>query len=496
MASGDRVTSSVFGGTMNLLNTCVGGGTALVALPYAFAKLGIALGIFTFALFGVLVAFSLWLLIAAAEAVRKADASSVDASVNRPDEDSSLLASPSGTYSEHGRRGVMRGESLHLPGEDSSLLAAGPAPSPGMTYNELGRRAYGNAGLTMYNMTVCVNNTGMAVLFLDLLGSILPDLLRRLFDAPRDSWWLSRSCVLLAVTLALFPLLLFKHIEALKYASLVGIVAATVLVIVVLYAAVKDSHGLADMFVVVPEPSRPGQSVRDVFVGVPIIVFVYTCHYNMYSIYNGFAVSERAQRMWRVVRTTFALDFSLYAFFGLAGYFAFRSATQANIITQIASAHVVPDAVMDVVQLGFAIGCWLTLPLFNLECRVGFQYVWRQIAAQCGHRASVASKDLEQGQHDSAERPALTGVFLVETAALLLVFLGVALVVKDIGTVFGVIGATTATAITFVYPSLFFLRVVPPHERSVAVTRAAIALCAFGMIAGTISLAAAIDAMV
>lgn len=142
-------------------------------------------------------------------------------------------------------------------------------------------------------------------------------------------------------------------------------------------------------------------------------------------------------------------------------------------------------------QLGYAIGIWCSIPLVFMETRVSFQYCWRGALA-----ALVPSCRVIPSIEDSIERPALGIIYLVETALLELACLAIAVLVKDIGAVFGLLGGGSGTLLSFVLPALFYLRVVPSQQRSGVATLSAVALCLFGSACGTISIASTVAGLV
>lgn len=285
MAERNPYPATLFSATLNLLNTCMGGGTALIALSYAMSKMGLAFGVAMFALFAVLTAFSLWLLVWAVDALRKENGTS---------------RSGAQAINDDGEASALLGATLQ------GSIVAGVRVRASLTYTELGRRAFGNAGLMSVHAAILVNNAGSVALFLCFLGSIVPPLTARLTGLARTSPWLARPCVLGVLCALLYPLLLLKRIDALKPASLVSVAAASVLVAAAVYAAVHNSQGrgLSGLEPLVASDRHAGQAIRDVFTGLPILVFVYMCQFNVTSISNCLPGARRARTMWLVSKIT------------------------------------------------------------------------------------------------------------------------------------------------------------------------------------------------
>ena len=67
------------------------------------------------------------------------------------------------------------------------------------------------------------------------------------------------------------------------------------------------------------------------FKTIPIFVFAFTCHQNIFSVYNELEDNSK-EKVESVISTSIGIAFGSYQFIGVIGYLTFGELVQGNIV--------------------------------------------------------------------------------------------------------------------------------------------------------------------
>lgn len=296
------------------------------------------------------------------------------------------------------------------------------------SYEHVGRVAFGDRGLWMVGGAILLQNMGAMTSYLDILGDLLPTLVHRLAgDAATASGWktyLDRAWLLSAVTLfVIFPLVVPRRVDFLSGASGLSIsIVVGVAVMIGVLAPGEVCHGGDDVCAI--NWATPNDHF---FFALPTLAFSFMCHTTLLPVYTELR-NRTATRMQKVTNYSLALAVVVYMLAGVAGYVAFRSRVQSDVLKSFAEA--LPNSsVVLAAQVAFSLSVMLTVPLINFPAR------------------KVIEMTVFAGKPFSWPRHVVLGTMTLGMA------LFAALKVPDIKNVFGAVGATTSVALIFVFPS-------------------------------------------
>ncbi|KAI9105666.1 transmembrane amino acid transporter protein-domain-containing protein [Phlyctochytrium arcticum] len=431
---------TVISSSVNLINTIIG--TQMLSMAYSFAKLGPGLGFLLLLLFAFVTRYSLRLLVIAAQRVPRHDT-----------------------------------RNAHLTEPNS--------PS----YATLCRAAFGpNVAPLVDFMMICAC-IGFAISYLVMLMDGMPRIIWEL--APgwdgRGAWIVEvlseGKFWLVASLLMIVPLSFSRDVDDFKWFSGTALACALYLAGVVMYCYFSGK-GIGD----VPTPgvsygSRPWFIVTDEAIGVlPIFVFAFTCHQNIFSIYNELTMAERnvavathsdpdmtLKHILLITDISVAVCFIIYFIVALLGYLTFGTDSHVVLLNNYSS---IPATTL--ARISFVLLSAFSYPIQLHPCRAALDSFIQHFQAahvrspmkaytslQSSFSSSLGSvtQPLPRQVQELATRRQLT-TFLLVISYLCAAFIPP----QTLDKILVFLGATCGSAVCYVLPGMIFRRVGTVEE--------------------------------
>ncbi|WMV17285.1 hypothetical protein MTR67_010670 [Solanum verrucosum] len=347
------------------------------------------------------------------------------------------------------------------------LLIRFSRTSNSVSYGGLMGDAFGNYGKMLLQICVLVNNIGVLIVYMIIIGDVLSGttssgthhagVLEGWFGV---HWWNGRFFVLLVTTLGVFaPLACLKRIDSLRYTSALSVALAVVFLVVTVGITIFK---LINGSILIPRllPSFYDlTSFLKLFTVVPVMVTAYICHYNVVngnltvhtSCYNirlnkcTFAVHsienelEESRQIRSVVQSALALCSSVYVLTSIFGFLLFGDATLDDVLANFDADLGIPfgSFLNDVVRVSYAAHLMLVFPIVFYPLRL----------------------NLDGLVFPSARPLTLDNLrfALISGGLIAIIFLG-ANFIPSIWDAFQFTGATAAVCIGFIFPAAVTLR--------------------------------------
>ncbi|GLT31540.1 hypothetical protein SLA2020_062710 [Shorea laevis] len=331
------------------------------------------------------------------------------------------------------------------------------------TYGGLMKESFGRVGSVLVQICVIVTTLGCLVVFLIIMGDVLTGnqhgesihlgVLQEWFGI---HWWCSRPFALLfIVVFVLFPLVLFRRVESLRFTSAVSVLLAVVFVgISSVMAIAALIEGKAKNPRLLPDDKT---SVFDLFTAVPVIVTAFTFHFNVHPI--GFEM-EKPSDMTKAVKISLVLCAAIYFAIGVFGYLLFGEEVMSDILVNFDHVSSPMGSLLnDVVRLSYAFHIMLVFPLLNFSLRSNIdEFIFP-------HKPVLAKDNTR---------------FLSLTLFLLALSYFAAIAIPNIWYFFQFVGSTTVVSLAFIFPAAIVLRDVhgisTTRDRVVAATMLVLAV--------------------
>ncbi|KAK9163600.1 hypothetical protein Syun_004502 [Stephania yunnanensis] len=320
--------------------------------------------------------------------------------------------------------------------------------SKASSYSGVVGDTFGGAGRTILQACIVVNNVGMLVVYMIIIGDVLSGswadgghhtgVIEGWFG---QRWWTTRFALLLFTTLfVLAPLLSFRRLDSLRYTSALSVFLALLFVVIMAGIAILK---MAQGDVGIPRllPNIEGQaSFWKLFTTFPVLVTAYICHYSIHPIENE--LKDPAQ-MKSIVRASMGLCALVYVATSFFGFVLFGEKTLDDVLANFDADLKIPygRVVEDVVRMSYGVHLMLVFPIVFFSLRLnldGLLFPYNTLPfAYDGKR-----------------------FFSVTVGLMGFIFLG-ANFIPSIWDAFQFTGATAAVSIGFIFPAAIALR--DPH---------------------------------
>ncbi|KAI1318109.1 hypothetical protein EDD11_007161 [Mortierella claussenii] len=340
----------------------------------------------------------------------------------------------------------------------------------------------------IFDLAIAIKCFGVGISYLIIIGDLMPGVVRSLstmafIAAGGDGsgemdpalWFLVDRRFWITIFMGIItPLSFLKKLDSLKATSALALGAVFYLVFIVIYFFVTPDH-----------PKPPVEEIRIIrfsgqfFTTLPIFVFAFTCHQNIFSVYNE--LTDNGQRMLnRIISSSIGSAVVVYHIIGVLGYLTFGNNVGSNIIQMYNSSMLVTVgriAIVILVLFSFPLQCHpcracLDKVLFAAgefwsTTRFGKSKQYNSLTAQDAdednaHSHSPSSvtiaSDHQQDDHGGPATQISELKFAIMTCAILLGSYIIAITVSELELVLSFVGSTGSTAISFILPGSFYYK--------------------------------------
>jgi sodium-coupled neutral amino acid transporter 2 len=323
------------------------------------------------------------------------------------------------------------------------------------TYDELTRSQFGGIGARSLDIAIVLNNSGGMIIYLIIMGDVLvgapphyDGLITNLFGIHTgDVWWVSRPFVMAVVCIVfLLPLVSLRSLRMLGPMSSIALLVASSLVsAVAILAGTAAFEGQLGDFNWLPNKAILGDTAADMIVSflsiLPIISMSFVCHFNLLPVANSLErFTER--RIAMVIRRALIICTVLFATLAISGVVLFGSSTENNILLNLR-----PEAVEKYISLQAA-----TVLCFSM--RLAYFLVLVSSFAMLNWALRETLTKLMFGV-----RTLEGNGFLIKSYAIVLVQYLVSITFPNIWKVMGLTGATAAVYVSYILPGALILSV-------------------------------------
>ncbi|KAJ1335791.1 Transmembrane amino acid transporter protein [Microdochium nivale] len=349
---------------------------------------------------------------------------------------------------------------LYLQSRCSRYLDRGTA-----SFFALSQLTYPNAAV-IFDAAIAVKCFGVGISYMIIIGDLMPGVAEGFNSrAVEVAFLMNRNFWITAFMLIIIPLCFLRRLDSLKYTSVVALVAIGYLIVLVVY------HFAAD-------PLAPREKVRIITWGgpvealssLPVVIFAYTCHQNMFSILNELDQSTPT-RIMGVITSSIGSAAGIYTLVAITGYLTFGNDIAANIVGQYPA-----SVASTIAKAAIVVLVTFSVPLQVHPCRASVDAVlkWRPtpVTAPANRAISPGHGPLlpTAGRSDHGSSASMSELrFALLSTVILVLSYTVALSVTSLERVLAYVGATGSTSISFILPGLFYYKISDPdsihHQR-------------------------------
>nr|XP_055039859.1 sodium-coupled neutral amino acid transporter 3a isoform X1 [Misgurnus anguillicaudatus]XP_055039861.1 sodium-coupled neutral amino acid transporter 3a isoform X1 [Misgurnus anguillicaudatus] len=331
-------------------------------------------------------------------------------------------------------------------------------------YEQLGQRAFGTPGKMAAGIAITLQNIGAMSSYLYIVKYEFPLVIQAFLkvDSMSGEWYLNGNYLVVIVSCSvILPLALMKQLGYLGYTSGFSLSCMVFFLIAVIYKKfhvpcpfVDYSHnktlaifntsmagpGGVEM---TPEgglgctPRMFNLNTQTAYT-VPILAFAFVCHPEVLPIYTELRNPTKT-KMQHVSNISIGVMYVMYFLAALFGYLTFNDNVEAELLHTYS--RIDPyDTLILCVRVAVLTAVTLTVPIVLFPVRRAIQQLF------------FSNKTFWWPRHIAI------AVILLTLINILVIF------APNILGIFGIIGATSAPCLIFIFPAVFYIRIVPKED--------------------------------
>jgi amino acid permease len=323
----------------------------------------------------------------------------------------------------------------------------------------LSQITYPNAAV-IFDLAIAVKCFGVGVSYMIIIGDLMPGVMLG-FNSHADDvpYLVDRQFWVTAFMLFIIPLSFLRRLDSLKYTSLIALVSIGYLIVLVIFHFAVDPHADPSNIRVI----QWGGPVATLST-LPVVVFAYTCHQNMFSIINEIE-DDSPSSLVRVIGSSIGSAATIYVVVAVTGYITFGNDVVGNIVSMYPT-----GAASTIGKAAIVILVLFSIPLQVHPCRASLDAVikWRPNRTSQSNNGRSASPLMNaaaapRGDHGGGAPMSDIRFALITTAILICAYI-TALSVSSLARVLAFVGSTGSTSISFILPGLFYYKISDPES--------------------------------
>ncbi|XP_072522691.1 sodium-coupled neutral amino acid transporter 3a isoform X2 [Salminus brasiliensis] len=346
-------------------------------------------------------------------------------------------------------------------------------------YEQLGYRAFGTPGKMAAGIAITLQNIGAMSSYLYIVKYEFPLVIQAFLkvDKPSGEWYLDGNYLVIIVSICIIlPLALMKQLGYLGYTSGFSLSCMVFFLISVIYKKFQVPCPFVDFafnqtvglnistyhggVTVTPEddpsctPRMFNLKLQTAYT-IPILAFAFVCHPEVLPIYTELR-NPNKKKMQHVSNISIAVMYIMYFLAALFGYLTFYDRVEAELLHTYSKIDPY-DTLILCVRLAVLTAVTLTVPIVLFPVRRAIQQLF------------FPNKTFWWPRHIAI------AIVLLTTINLLVIF------APNILGIFGVIGATSAPCLIFIFPAVFYIRIVPKEDEPMRSPQKILATCFAGL---------------
>lgn len=315
----------------------------------------------------------------------------------------------------------------------------------------------------LIDLAVAIQCFGVCSSYLIVIGGLMPDVMSQL--GVNSGFFVERYPWILLGFAVVAPLSCFHKMDALKFTSGLSVAFVVFLMLMVFFywlgVGTLDSctdDGDDDEECVGDKPmfSLTGNTFRV----LSIFIFAFSCQTNIFPVVNELR-NPTQKRFDAISAASIYSAGGIYVVVAVAGFLTYGTQVDSNILVSYPKAPLTTAA-----RICVSLLVAFSFPILFLPGRSSIMGLWRGL-----------DKDEDAWLKYNTFR------YTVVTICLLAAALGTALVVEDLGIIFGFVGATGATMISFILPGISYYKMHDSMQEGPQWKRTgALMLCGLGMV--------------
>ena len=360
-------------------------------------------------------------------------------------------------------------------------------------YSMFGKITMGTIGSILVKIVIIVNNMGMCICYLRIFGEVSQTIFQSFIS--KDSYfstnWHNHFYILIGAVI-LFFFIFIKNISALKKVSYLGVIAAllfaVLLAVLLLYKTIANEldSNISWKFLF------PDCTFPEAFQAAPTVFLAFLFQFNVFPIY--YSLQHRGSRaMFRATKIGIFFSLIIFLIIGIVGFLLYGfydnydddnyyevygkknndTATYDTILDKLNDDMILYKGynlfvviIIIIICVSFIITCIASFPILFLSLRANYVNSL-EVCKRAKDNSYVQSVQIFQGQHKKRKYTIIDQKMLILVTVVLYLFMvAIAILIYNLKTMFHIIGTIAGTFIAFIFPNIFYIRIVKMSGRN------------------------------
>ena len=360
-------------------------------------------------------------------------------------------------------------------------------------YSMFGKITMGTIGSILVKIVIIVNNMGMCICYLRIFGEVSQTIFQSFIS--KDSYfstnWHNHFYILIGAVI-LFFFIFIKNISALKKVSYLGVIAAllfaVLLAVLLLYKTISNEldSNISWKFLF------PDCTFPEAFQAAPTVFLAFLFQFNVFPIY--YSLQHRGSRaMFRATKIGIFFSLIIFLIIGIVGFLLYGfydnydddnyyevygkknndTATYDTILDKLNDDMILYKGynlfvviIIIIICVSFIITCIASFPILFLSLRANYINSL-EVCKRAKDNSDVQNVQIFQGQHQKRKYTIIDQKMLILVTVVLYLFMvAIAILIYNLKTMFHIIGTIAGTFIAFIFPNIFYIRIVKMSGRN------------------------------
>ena len=354
-------------------------------------------------------------------------------------------------------------------------------------YSMFGKITMGTIGSVLVKIVIIVNNMGLCICYLRIFGEVFQTIIQSFVS--KDGFfatnWHNFFFILIGAII-LFFFIFIKNISSLKKVSYLGVIAALIfavlLAVLLLYKTIANElDSDVSWRFLFPDCTFP-----EAFQAAPTVFLAFLFQFNVFPIY--YSLQHRGSRaMFRATKIGVFFSLIIFLIIGIVGFLLYGfydnyddenyyevygttnndTATYDTILDKLnddmilyKGYNVFVVIVIIIICASFIVTCISSFPILFLSLRANYINSL-EVCKRARDNSDITSVQIFQGQHEKRRYTIINKKMLILVTIVLYLFMvAMAILIYNLKTMFHIIGTIAGTFIAFIFPNIFYIRII------------------------------------
>ena len=354
-------------------------------------------------------------------------------------------------------------------------------------YSMFGKITMGTIGSILVKIVIIVNNMGICICYLRIFGEVTQTIIQSFISKSgyfATNW--HNHFYILVGSVILFFFIFIKNISSLKKVSYLGVIAvllfAVLLAVLLLYKTISNElDSNVSWKFLFPDCTFP-----EAFQAAPSVFLAFLFQFNVFPIY--YSLQHRGSRaMFRATKIGIFFSLIIFLIIGIVGFLLYgfydnydddnyyevygktnnNTATYDTILDKLNDDMILYKGynlfvviIIIIICVSFIVTCLSSFPILFLSLRDNYVNSL-EVCKRARDNSDNQSVQIFQSKYEKRRYTAIDKKLLIfVTIVLYLCMVAMAILIYNLKTMFHIIGMIAGTFIAFIFPNLFYIRIV------------------------------------